>query len=348
MGHYQICFTMISRSMKYALLFLLVWGQLLAQTTVVSAEYFFDGPDPGYGNATAFAPFAPDTLISATDQINLSSLSPGVHQWSVRVKDNQGVWSHTYSRSFLLLAWEENIPLQGGEWFWDQDPGFGQGNSFTLSGTQDSLSWLIQLDTLPPGIHDLYVRVQNVNGIWSHTYRRNTFIRAEPIAPIDRLTYYFVGPDSTSSTFTYLLSQPQHFVDISFNPDADDLVDSTTYEICVTAVRTDSVESCERCTSFLYQEEDSMSTRLPNLAQNTFKLYPNPNRGHFRLDVPPHVRGNIYLEVFDAQGQRVYKQQYRDLAQKKISVEMESLSAGVYFVHVEWASSVWVQRILVE
>ncbi|MEL7531930.1 MAG: T9SS type A sorting domain-containing protein [Bacteroidota bacterium] len=334
--------------MKYPLFFLLLWGQLFAQSPIVSAEYFIDGPDPGYGNATAFAPFASDTLISATDQINLSNLSPGVHQWSVRVKDDQGVWSHTYTRSFLLLAWDNNIPLQGGEWFWDQDPGFGQGNSFGLSGTQDSLSWLIQLDTLPPGIHDLYVRVQNINGIWSHTFRRNTFIRAEPAAPIDRLSYYFVGPDSNSSTFTYILSQPQHFVDISFNPDAGDLVDSTTYEICVRAIRTDSVESCERCTSFLYQTEDSMSTNLQTLSQAPLRLYPNPNRGQFWLNMPPHIKGNIHLEVFDIQGKQVYQHLYPDSSQGDLAVEIDNLTPGVYFVLLEWESSIWVQRILIE
>jgi len=340
---------LISKHMKYLLSLLLIWSQLFAQDPVVSGEWFFDGPDPGYGLATPFAAFSPDTLISANDQFSLNTLSPGVHQWSVRVKDDQGVWSHTYTRSFLLLAWDPEVSLKGGEWFWDHDPGFGQGQPLALSGTSDSISWTIELDTLPPGIHYLYVRVQDANKIWSHTYRRSTYIRAHPDAPIDRLSYFFVGPDSTSSTFTYFLSQPQHYVDISFDPDAGDWVDSTMYEICVTAIRTDSIESCARCASFLYRVEDSTGgVSAPSLEAATLALFPNPNRGQFSIEFPYVPQGETHIKLFDGQGREVHSQDHAGLSRKEIGVKVENLPEGVYFVVVETGVSVWVKRMLIE
>ena len=334
--------------MKYLLPFLLIWGSLMAQSQVVAGEWFFDSPDPGFGNANPFAAFSPDTQVTASDQIVLSTLAPGLHRWNVRVKRNDGVWSHTYTRPFILLPRDSAAALVGGEWFWDQDPGFGQGQPLTLSGTSDSLSWVIPLDTLPAGIHSLHVRIRNAEGIWGHTYRRGTYVRALPAAPIERLTYYYAGPDSNSATFTYLLSQPQHYVEVTFDPDASDLQDSVSYDLCIKAVRTDSVVSCERCETFLYRTQDTTTTHLQAPLTAALRLYPNPNQGRFSLELPAQLTQPAQVQVFDAQGRKVWARTVPPTSGTKLDINLSNPAVGIYFVAVEAGASVWVKKVRVE
>ena len=338
----------IFTDMKYLLPFLLLWSQLLAQSPIVSAEWFIDNPDPGFGNATSFDPFASDTAISAIDQVGLSGLTAGVHFLRTRVKDDRGIWSHTYTRPFLVLPRDTVAHLVGGEWFWNNDPGLGQGQPLTLNGADDTASWSIDLSALPAGVHDLYIRAKNAEGIWGHTYRRHTFIRAEPNAPIEQLTYYYAGPDSNSATFTYTLSQPLHYVDISFDPDAGDLKDSVQYDFCVTAVRTDSVESFERCVTFLYRIEDTTSTQVQAPQTAVLNLYPNPNQGRFSLELPAQLTQPAQVQVFDAQGRKVWAQTVPPTSGTKLDINLSNPAVGIYFVAVEAGASVWVKKVKVE
>lgn len=344
--------------MKYIFTFFLLWSQLLAQTQVVEAEWFFDSPDPGFGNGTTFNAFTPDTMISTSYQAVINSLTPGLHVWNARAKNNLGIWSHTYMRPFVVLPRDSVAHLAGAEWFWDTDPGFGQANPVSLSGSSDSATWTIALDTLPVGIHDLYVRARNIEGIWGHTYRRNTFIRAEPRAAIEKLTYFYRNPDSTSMTFTYLLSQPMHYVDLSFEPDASDLVNGEEYEFCIMAVRTDSVVSCERCVDFVYQSQDTMppdtmppdtmTTPIQASEASTLSLYPNPNQGQFRVQLPSTRRHIAYLTVFDMQGRKVYRQEIARSQGQEIPVNLPNPSPGVYVTVLEIGNAVRLQRMLIK
>ena len=334
--------------MKYFLPSLLLWSQLLAQSPIVRAEWFLDGPDPGFGNGTSFDPFASDTAIDAVDQIDLSAFPPGVHLFHTRVKDDQGIWSHTYTRHFWVIPRDTGAHLAGGEWFLDDDPGFGLGNPITLSGPDDTAAWSIDLSALPTGVHDLYLRVKNAEGIWGHTYRRHTFIRAEPQAPIEKLTYYYAGPDSNSATFTYTLSQPLHYVDISFDPDAGDLADSVQYDFCIKAVRTDSVESFEQCETFFYRIGDTTSTQVQAPQTAALRLYPNPNQGQFALELPAHLAQPAQVQVFDAQGRQVWAQTASPMVGTKLNIDLSNPSVGIYFVAVEAGQSVWVKKVRVE
>lgn len=333
--------------MKYLLFSFLLWSQLFAQSQVVDAEWFLDSPDPGFGNGISFDPFAPDTSVNASYQLALDVLVPGLHHWHARVKNNLGIWSHTLARPFIVLPRDTVAHLAGAEWFWDTDPGFGQGHSVGLNGSSDSATWTIELDTLPVGIHDLYVRAQNVEGIWGHTYRRNTFIRAEPQAPIDRLTYFYRNPDSTSMTFTYLLSQPMHYVDMSFEPDASDLVDGEEYEFCLTAVRTDSVVSCERCVSFVYESEDTMTTSIETINSAQLRVYPNPNQGQFQVQLPAVRHQVAHLTVVDVQGKKVYRKQIDQSHSQDIPIRLTNPSPGVYVTIIEIGNVVRMQRVLI-
>ena len=104
-----------------------VFGQ-----NIVAAEYFWD-EDPGAGNGIALSVGTPDDEINATFTISTTGLPQGQHLLCVRTLNAEGDWSTTENREVLVHRFEEV------ECFWDQDPGAGNGISFSQSTKSSSL-----------------------------------------------------------------------------------------------------------------------------------------------------------------------------------------------------------------
>lgn len=67
--------------------------------------------------------------------------------------------------------------LVAGEWFWDADPGHGNGTAFSLTASE-SVSASVDVSTmsptgLAPGTHRLGIRVKRADGTWSHFVERD-------------------------------------------------------------------------------------------------------------------------------------------------------------------------------
>ncbi len=144
-----------------------VWGQaygvdFFMNGAVVSGEYFFD-TDPGTGNGTPFT-FAPGDSAEQNLTVNTTALNGGEHRLYVRSRDNSGRWSHADEAFFYLLP-----KIVRGEYYWDADPGVGNGISLFTGGTSDSMNQNFTLNApcLPPGKHKLSVRTRDDQGKWS-------------------------------------------------------------------------------------------------------------------------------------------------------------------------------------
>lgn len=69
---------------------------------ITAAEYYFGSSDPGYGNATPLSVLNPGNQVTLIDEISLSSLTPGFHDVSIRLRAEDGMWSDTHTRFFYL------------------------------------------------------------------------------------------------------------------------------------------------------------------------------------------------------------------------------------------------------
>jgi hypothetical protein len=85
------------------------------------------------------------------------------------------------------------------EYYFDSDPGFGNGTSvFVSSGAITNTTFNIDISGLSPGIHYVYFRALNANGDWSHVYKSIvTKIETTTIASAPNMTEaeYYVGED---------------------------------------------------------------------------------------------------------------------------------------------------------
>src|SRR5258708_1010705 len=146
-------------------------------------EYFFD-TDPGMGNGTSISFSAGTDITASSVSIGIGALSNGLHRLYVRSQDINGSWSLTNMQSLFIVP-TFSIPANFAavnitrlEYFFDNDPGFGNGTSIAVTPGTDitASSATVDVSTLNPGVHRLYVRSLDANGGWSLTNMQSLFI----------------------------------------------------------------------------------------------------------------------------------------------------------------------------
>ncbi len=167
---------------------------------IKAAEYFFD-TDPGQGAGVPIVLSGNvDSLLQALT-VPTTGLLSGNHNLFIRVQDSTNKWSHYEARSIYI---KEPAPptaprIKAAEYFYDTDPGQGSGTPIALSGNADSVSLPATLPTtgLAPGVHNLFVRVQDSTNKWSHYEARSIYVKEATLPNAPRLiaAEYFYKTD---------------------------------------------------------------------------------------------------------------------------------------------------------
>ncbi|WP_421895785.1 cadherin domain-containing protein [Marinoscillum sp.] len=183
--------------------FISVAHEAVADVQLQYVEYFFD-TDPGVGNGTPIS-FTATDAVEIVESIDLSALSAGFHQLMVRTQDDLGRWSSYFNRTFYLMDIAEGTggtdgTVTGIEYFFDNDPGVGNGTSIDVSAS-DSLDLITTIDvsSLSAGFHQLVVRVKDDQGAWGTPFSRTLYIMPQPSAATTSelivSAEYFIGDD---------------------------------------------------------------------------------------------------------------------------------------------------------
>ena len=128
-----------------------------AQTTIAGGEYWIDG---AIGARQA---------LSSGASINISSLKPGLHTLTVRVKDSNGLWSNQMARIFFVMpsGRTDATSVTACE-YWIDDV---KKPEYTTLNIQT-----IDISNLKPGLHKILVRTKDNLGIWSNQMARIFFV----------------------------------------------------------------------------------------------------------------------------------------------------------------------------
>jgi len=156
---------------KLVILFSILISNFCQAQNIVALEYFFN-TDPGFGNATQYSVIPSPNLSNLTINADVTALPQGVHQFYIRSKDDNGVWSIT-NRSFFYKSGDTGIVsfpnIVALEYFFDTDPGFGNATQASITAGTNIANLNINADVtaLPQGVHQLNIRSQDANGAWS-------------------------------------------------------------------------------------------------------------------------------------------------------------------------------------
>jgi PKD repeat protein len=159
------------KKLSFIILFQLLVVCSISQT-ITDAEYFFD-IDPGPGNGVLIE-IADGDLINKDLNFSTTGLTKGFHYLFVRVKDNNGQWSNAIQHKFYL--YEETVPeelpiakpLVKAEYFFDTDPGIGNGIPILITRSNDlDINRCFSTVGLESGNHILFIRVMDEYEKWS-------------------------------------------------------------------------------------------------------------------------------------------------------------------------------------
>ena len=107
---------------------------------IVDSEYWIDGVRKAT-NGTA-----------GSQMLDITSLSPGLHQLTVRVKDNLGVWSNQMTRQFFVAPVSAAKATLSKYIYWIDDD---REHSVIGNATEENGQIVIDLSSLPKGEHKL-------------------------------------------------------------------------------------------------------------------------------------------------------------------------------------------------
>jgi hypothetical protein len=162
----------------------------IASVNTNKLEYFID-TDPGFGNGTNVTITPGSNVANVAIPIDISSLSTGFHNIYLRSKDDAGKWGITNRWLFFKDIAKDNF--YGGEYFFDTDPGFGNGTAIPFGGglgtNVSDFSFVASINSLPNGLHYLFIRTKELNGKWSLT----NVIQFDKQVPLPITLLYFTA-----------------------------------------------------------------------------------------------------------------------------------------------------------
>jgi hypothetical protein len=137
---------------------------------ITAYQYYFD-TDPGVGVAGngAVVPVTPSVNFTGTVAISVpNTLSNGMHNLYIRARNTSGKWSIIERRMFLIQDVFGISDVAALEYYFDNDPGPGNGNNIPVAAAANILTVSdLGVPCLSTGTHYLYIRAKNSFGSWS-------------------------------------------------------------------------------------------------------------------------------------------------------------------------------------
>ncbi|MBR1789552.1 MAG: hypothetical protein IJ762_10270 [Bacteroidaceae bacterium] len=162
---------------------------------VEAVEYFFD-TDPGVGRGTRMAATLTGDELAMAFELPTGTLSEGIHHLGLRTLTD-GTWSETKYRQFLVRTQVENYVTRF-EYFWNTDPGYGQGHYVDITpGKEVTLDFEADMTDLPEGTHALGLRAQSGSRGWSTT----SWVTGIEFEGWDNLQEYLNSLEDTEDTY---------------------------------------------------------------------------------------------------------------------------------------------------
>ncbi|MCS7073310.1 MAG: hypothetical protein NZ108_02470, partial [Bacteroidia bacterium] len=220
---------------------------------ITQLEYFWDS-DPGPGNGTPLLAFdgSFDEALEAAFQT--MSLPPaGIHKLSVRARGSDGTWSAPFSQIISIenpLTATRPLSITAAEYFWDSDPGPGNGTPvFATDGTFDeSFEKLVRYAStagLTTGFHKLFIRTRGGDNSWGIPFAYTILISPCPTLPEPNITAG--GPTTFCLGGNVTLDAGAGFVSYEWTDGFSIVSTSRTYTASATANYSVTVTDANGC-----------------------------------------------------------------------------------------------------
>lgn len=305
------------------------------------AEYFIDG-DPGYGKGETIS-ISETNELDATFSIDISNLEKGFHIIYVRVKSVDNQWSNFDRRLFYINNKEmftfSESPITKAEYFFDTDPGYGNGENIALeaSGKEISQAFTVDVSNLEAGFHIIYFRVQNENKEWSTFERAMFYISNDDFvmpeeSPIVAAEYFFNNfVEIGNGTEISLATNSDGNFETSIN--TGNLLEGD-HLLFIRAKNEANIWSLYDVVAFTIDN----TLGVDRVLAKDFGIYPNPVQDFIKVTTSHQLKSYI---LYNSVGVEVKAGKFDNS-----KIEVSNLSTGIYFCVITSDKGTIVKRIV--
>ena len=131
--------------------------------------------------------------------IDIQTLKPGLHSFTVRVKDNTGMWSSQVAKYFIVPTTETSVGDKSIvlHQYWID----GKLDAIIESPTQLATIDISNPEKLKPGLHSLTVRVKDSEGLWSSQVAKYFILKDDDVMEETTITRYMYWFDEETADF---------------------------------------------------------------------------------------------------------------------------------------------------
>ena len=340
-----------------------------APLNIVKAEYFFD-TDPGFSLATDIPITAAVDITNFAANLNISSIAIGAHNLIVRTQNVEGEWSITSVKVFGLdPAYPPAPPVLGNitriEYFYDTDPGFGNGISATITPATEiaNLDIIASLGGLTAGPHKFYIRCLDD---WSLTSAKEFSLPAD-VLPLNLLSFSGknLGSEVLLNWKTANEKNFSHFeIERSIDLKKFEKIGKVqgnlgeNYDYLDSSIGSQNSSFISHYTSLYYRlkmidlDGNFSFSKIISIENKTNKdavgqFYPNPSSDKVFVNITANESGNWNITFFDLTG-RIMNSEAKYLQKGLNKISIEKLNQGVNFVRFESGNVSEIRKILKE
>lgn len=290
-----------------------------AQNKINSYQYWFDNDN----STSSLTMVSPTEQLQLNEAIPLETITSGLHSFTIRFKDDNGLWSIPTSRYFYYVDVINNN-LNAYQYWFDNDYSTNTLVSLTPA-EQIHLAETIPIEAINEGLHLFSIRFKDYNGKWSIPVSQY-FYRTVGVANNKITAYrYWIDEDITNAKYVSV-SNPSQLLNLNEDLDFSGLSNG---EYIIHFQFKDSSDKWSVVTSDDFTLNNL--TAIENTFMKTITVYPNPTRGIVYFDLGT-ILNSVESKVFSNNGKIIQHQQHNN--EQTFNLNLSNNPDGIYFIQI--------------
>ncbi|MDC0584667.1 T9SS type A sorting domain-containing protein [Bacteroidales bacterium] len=237
---------------KILIIPLLVWLSInIHAQNIIALEYSIDEFVTG-GNGTRVPATGTSQSIDQILDIDISDLPEGRHTILIRSLNSDNVWSLPMKSSFYIAPRNPHPKITHIEYSIDDFVTEGKGTLveiLTDSNAVDS-SIAINISGLPEGIHTIYSRTRNENGVWGLPMEGSFYVKKSVVPQITSIHYRVFNDQTDGEWKVCEVIIPSTHIDTVISIPTTDLDIDSIYQVEAYAVNSKQVRGFSAYANF--------------------------------------------------------------------------------------------------
>ncbi|WP_426432136.1 reprolysin-like metallopeptidase [Winogradskyella sp. HB-48] len=94
--------------------------------------------------------------------------------------------------------------------------------------------------------------------------------------------------------------------------------------------------------------QQTLSVDDIEILDNTFSIYPNPNKGEFNVALSNPSSDKIIIELYDVNGRSIYSRSYGSFYNFNASIKLNNIQSGVYLIKVIDGANYMTRKLIID